>query len=181
MAGGGPLPVREYANGNEMLTRYAEIRRRTFDCKPVSAEPPAFVPQVRKVSEIPAPNIKLTRAAFEAGRAVALAGKKPLIDMLRITCAATGVTAHEIKSESRSAPRVKARQIAMYLMHRMGRRSLTEVGMHLGGKDHSTVLHGCRKIDEIIPRIGMSNSTDPVRVAEKLWDTDWSLFRETAR
>lgn len=179
MAGGAPLPVREYANGDEMMTRYAEIRRRTYDIKEaVQAPTPSPPPPVPR---IPPPDLKLTRSVFEAGRAKALAGRKPLNDLLRITCAATGVTAREITGITRTGQRVKARQIAMYLMVRMGNRSLPEVGRALGGRDHSTVHHGCKKLDAFIPRLGLSNCTDPVRVAEKLWDTDWSLFREAAR
>jgi chromosomal replication initiator protein len=38
------------------------------------------------------------------------------------------------------------RQIAMYLSRRLTALSLGEIGDRLGGRDHSTVLHGCRKV-----------------------------------
>jgi chromosomal replication initiator protein len=41
---------------------------------------------------------------------------------------------------------VVPRQIAMYLMRQETEASLLEIGQALGGRDHSTVLHGCEKI-----------------------------------
>ena len=39
------------------------------------------------------------------------------------------------------------RQIAMYLMRAETDVSLLRIGQELGGRDHSTVLHACDKID----------------------------------
>ena len=39
-----------------------------------------------------------------------------------------------------------ARQVAMYLLKEEAQRSLSEIGRLLGGKDHTTVIHGCSKI-----------------------------------
>jgi chromosomal replication initiator protein len=41
---------------------------------------------------------------------------------------------------------VGPRQVAMYLMRQETEASLLEIGQALGGRDHSTVLHGCDKI-----------------------------------
>jgi chromosomal replication initiator protein DnaA len=41
---------------------------------------------------------------------------------------------------------VVPRQVAMYLMRQETEASLLEIGQALGGRDHSTVLHGCEKI-----------------------------------
>ena len=40
------------------------------------------------------------------------------------------------------------RQIGMYLAKKLTARSLPEIGRRFGGRDHSTVLHAVRKIDE---------------------------------
>jgi chromosomal replication initiator protein len=42
---------------------------------------------------------------------------------------------------------VMPRQIAMYLMRQETQASLLEIGQMFGGRDHSTVLHACEKID----------------------------------
>jgi chromosomal replication initiator protein len=39
------------------------------------------------------------------------------------------------------------RQVAMYLMRAETEVSLLRIGAELGGRDHSTVLHACEKID----------------------------------
>ncbi|WP_334175968.1 helix-turn-helix domain-containing protein, partial [Pseudoxanthobacter sp.] len=44
---------------------------------------------------------------------------------------------------------VRPRQIAMYLAKTMTPRSLPEIGRQFGGRDHTTVLHAVRKIEEL--------------------------------
>ena len=40
-----------------------------------------------------------------------------------------------------------ARQIAMYLSKEMTKSSLKTIGLHFGGRDHSTVIHACTAIE----------------------------------
>ena len=41
------------------------------------------------------------------------------------------------------------RQVCMYLARSLTRHSLEEIGGHLGGRDHSTVVHACSKIEQM--------------------------------
>lgn len=50
---------------------------------------------------------------------------------------------------------VLPRQVAMYLIRQETQASLSEIGKLLGGRDHTTVLHAWKKIDQAI-------RTDPV-------------------
>jgi chromosomal replication initiator protein len=43
----------------------------------------------------------------------------------------------------------RPRQIAMYLAKKLNSRSLPEIGRRFGGRDHTTVMHGVRKIEEL--------------------------------
>ncbi|MDU8942595.1 chromosomal replication initiator protein DnaA [Ovoidimarina sediminis] len=43
----------------------------------------------------------------------------------------------------------RPRQIAMYLSKQLTSRSLPEIGRRFGGRDHTTVMHGVRRIDEL--------------------------------
>jgi len=45
---------------------------------------------------------------------------------------------------------VTPRQIAMYLIRQETQTSLLEIGQLFGGRDHSTVLHACEKIDRSV-------------------------------
>ncbi|GAB4390013.1 chromosomal replication initiator protein DnaA [Albidovulum sp.] len=44
----------------------------------------------------------------------------------------------------------RPRQIAMYLAKRLTTRSLPEIGRRFGGRDHTTIMHGVRKIEELL-------------------------------
>jgi chromosomal replication initiator protein len=43
----------------------------------------------------------------------------------------------------------RPRQIAMYLAKQMTTRSLPEIGRRFGGRDHTTIMHGIRKVEEL--------------------------------
>ncbi len=44
----------------------------------------------------------------------------------------------------------RPRQVAMYLSKQLTSRSLPEIGRRFGGRDHTTVMHGVRKIEELM-------------------------------
>jgi chromosomal replication initiator protein len=52
----------------------------------------------------------------------------------------------DMYSKKRPASIARPRQIAMYLSKEMTQKSLPEIGELFGGRDHTTVLHACRKI-----------------------------------
>jgi chromosomal replication initiator protein len=55
-----------------------------------------------------------------------------------------------LKSKTRKREVVQARQIAMYFAKSMTKSSLATIGMHCGGKDHATVLHACRTVNNLM-------------------------------
>lgn len=56
----------------------------------------------------------------------------------------------DIKSKKRSQNIAYPRQIAMYLCRKLLTRPLAKIGEEFGGRDHSTIIHGCDKISEQI-------------------------------
>ncbi|WP_090732889.1 chromosomal replication initiator protein DnaA [Paracoccus homiensis] len=54
----------------------------------------------------------------------------------------------------------RPRQIAMYLSKQLTSRSLPEIGRRFGGRDHTTIMHGVRKIEEL--------STEDTSLAEDI-------------
>ena len=58
-------------------------------------------------------------------------------------------TADEIRGSRRSADIALARQVAMYLIREITGMPNSFVGEQLGGRNHSTVIHACNKIEEM--------------------------------
>jgi chromosomal replication initiator protein len=70
----------------------------------------------------------------------------------RVVAAYYDVEVGEIESHCRTARIVHIRHVAMYLTKVITGRSLPEIGRHFGRRDHTTVLHACRKIERVIER-----------------------------
>ena len=71
-------------------------------------------------------------------------------DILKIVGRHYNVARTDLLSPRRARSIVVPRQIGMYLAKKMTSRSLPEIGRRFGGRDHSTVLHAVRKIDDQI-------------------------------
>ncbi len=69
----------------------------------------------------------------------------------------------ELKAKKRNKNILFPRQLAMYLARQMTKLSLPEIGQAFGGKDHTTVLHSCKKIEQDI-----SMDQDLKNIIEKL-------------
>jgi chromosomal replication initiator protein len=55
----------------------------------------------------------------------------------------------DLLSSRRTRSITRPRQIAMSLTKSLTRHSLPEIGNAFGGRDHTTVLHACRKVKEL--------------------------------
>jgi chromosomal replication initiator protein len=81
-------------------------------------------------------------------------GKEPkrikIDDILRVVTKHYGVNRSDLLSSRRNRSIVRPRQIGMYLAKSLTSRSLPEIGRRFGGRDHTTVLHAIRKVDELI-------------------------------
>lgn len=60
-----------------------------------------------------------------------------------------GVDWLDITSARRSASIVRPRQVVLWAARRHTTLSLPQIGRRCGGRDHTTVLHACRKIAEL--------------------------------
>ena len=63
-----------------------------------------------------------------------------------------GLKLSDLKSPLRRQPIVAARSMSMYLARQLTKSSLEQIGAYFGGRDHSTVLHGCRRTEELLRR-----------------------------
>lgn len=70
----------------------------------------------------------------------------------------------DMHSSRRSRSIARPRQIAMYLAKQLTQRSLPEIGRKFGGRDHTTVMHAVKKVDEL-------------RAADRHFDEDVDMLR----
>jgi chromosomal replication initiator protein len=71
-------------------------------------------------------------------------------DIQKVVARQFSVARNDLLSNRRTRQIVRPRQIAMYLSKTMTPRSLPEIGRRFGGRDHTTVLHAVRKVEELI-------------------------------
>ena len=64
------------------------------------------------------------------------------------TCEAFGVSIEQLLSSSKAAPVAWPRQVAMYLARELTDQTLPAIGRAFGGRNHTTVLHACRRTAE---------------------------------
>ncbi len=60
------------------------------------------------------------------------------------------VKVSDLLSKRRSRSIARPRQMAMALAKELTNHSLPEIGDHFGGRDHTTVIHACRKVKELV-------------------------------
>lgn len=70
--------------------------------------------------------------------------------VIEATCKHYSISRIDLLSQRRTFSVMMPRQIAMYLAKTLTTRSLPEIGSKLGGRDHTTILHGVRKIDRLL-------------------------------
>jgi len=68
----------------------------------------------------------------------------------KVVCDYFDLPLEVLKSKTRKREVVQARQLAMYFSKSMTKSSLSNIGIHCGGKDHATVLHACRTVNNLI-------------------------------
>jgi chromosomal replication initiator protein len=79
-------------------------------------------------------------------------GQVTVQDIINRVCTAFSVTEEEIVGQSRRKNIVEARQVVAYLSRKVLDMSLSSVGLHLGGRDHTTIMHAQRKIESLIKK-----------------------------
>lgn len=72
-----------------------------------------------------------------------------IVDIQKVVAAHFGMRLADILAHRRTAEVVRPRQIAMYLAKILTLKSYPELGRRFAGRDHTTVLHGVRKIEAL--------------------------------
>jgi len=92
-------------------------------------------------------DLELVQTALE-GQIEASVKHISITDIIEVVTGYFGVRLSDLQSKKRSQSIAEPRQICMYLARNLTRHSLGEIGGHLGGRDHTTVMHACGKINQ---------------------------------
>ncbi len=71
-------------------------------------------------------------------------------DIQKHVAAHYNIKMSDMHSARRSRVVARPRQVAMYLAKKMTSKSLPEIGRRFGGKDHTTVMHAVKRVDELM-------------------------------
>lgn len=148
------MTFQEYTSAAEMRAAHKERQRRIWaDPKPIMvakvAKPKVSVPLalVRSMS------IRIRIAGWRAWDQIVFTNGNAYVReaitcerIIRLVCQVYDVSRGALLSDRRNRELVVPRQIAYYLAKQLTSRSLPEIGRRIGGRDHTTVLSGIRKI-----------------------------------
>lgn len=68
----------------------------------------------------------------------------------KVVCDFIGVKLDDLVAQSRKREIVQARQLAMYFAKELTNQSLKTIGLHFGGRDHSTVIHSLQTVNNLM-------------------------------
>ncbi len=68
----------------------------------------------------------------------------------QIVCKYFSVDENKVREKNRKKEVVLARQVAMFLSKKLTKSSLKTIGLHFGGRDHSTVIHAYNSIEQLV-------------------------------
>lgn len=92
--------------------------------------------------------------------------RNPRIEEIQAACGRHyGVKFYDMISDRRTANLVRARQVGFYLCRELTLRSLPEIGRRFGYRDHTTVLHGIRRIEHLaaLPTNYVASDIDAIK------------------
>ncbi len=92
-------------------------------------------------------NLELAQTALD-GQIEASVRHISITDIIDVVTNHFDVRLADLQSKRRSQSITEPRQICMYLARNLTKHSLEEIGGHLGGRDHTTVMHACNKISQ---------------------------------
>jgi chromosomal replication initiator protein len=95
--------------------------------------------------------ITLDLAKLMVEKLVSTPKRKITIDYIQKTvCDYYKIPCDLIQGKTRKREIVQARQVSMFFSKSLTKASLASIGSHIGGKDHATVLHACKTVNNLI-------------------------------
>lgn len=179
---GDPLAIlqnrmaRERAQKSRQRQKEAYKLSRKLGLAPACPLPAVIDPSVYHIPVQEAPAVKIepeperfTSAEAECLASIAAAaGRPPLIaEIIAAVARAYSETPGTLTGVRRQKVITFPRHLAMYLAKYMTNRSFPEIGRRFGGRDHTTVLHGCKKMSLFF--CNTESSAPNAEVAKLIW------------
>jgi chromosomal replication initiator protein len=157
-------------------TRLAILRSKAANMKvTLPADVLAFVAEkiVRNIRRLEGALLKVASFSALTGRPIDVPGAEKLLADVLLEEAQRQITIEGIQkrvadyfqlrhsdmvSRRRPANIANARQVAMYLSRILTRHSLQEIGEQFGGRDHGTVIHACRTVENLMEQDASARS-----------------------
>ncbi len=79
-------------------------------------------------------------------------GQTTIQDIINRACTIFSVSEEEIVGKSRRKNIAEARQVVAYLARKTLDMPLNSIGLHLGGRDHTTIMHAEKKVEELLKK-----------------------------
>ncbi|MFM2385529.1 MAG: chromosomal replication initiator protein DnaA [Bacteroidota bacterium] len=77
--------------------------------------------------------------------------KEITIDAIqKMVCDYYNISYEKLQAKTRKREIVQARQISMFLAKKFTKNSLKTIGEHFGGRDHTTVIHSCQTVNDLM-------------------------------
>jgi chromosomal replication initiator protein len=109
------------------------------------------IARLEKLARLPAQSLSVEMLAEQF--AVEAAMNRPTVERIAQRVGRYfQVEPRQLQARSRTRGTLLPRQIGMYLARQLTELSLQQIGAYFGGRDHSTVLHACRKVEEALAR-----------------------------
>jgi len=152
-----PIALPGEAVRRELLLRFAADRGMTLtDAAAAALAERLRVPAVGLLAALMEIEVGFGRTNIDVGEAHQYLAEHhhveppTLHNIASMTAKYFGLKVSDIKSPRRPQTVVASRGVAMYLARKLTGKSLEQIGAHFGGRDHTTVLHACRRTEKLI-------------------------------
>lgn len=133
--------MQEFSSEAALKRHYAEVRARLNPPSPRRVLTSIVQEVIPALEPLPIPPPEPPQSFDWSG---------PVARIQKYVCLQYGISKELMLSQSRIGKISFVRHVAMYLAHELTAMSLPEIGRRFGGRDHSTVLHGVKRIERLM-------------------------------
>ena len=161
------IPKPQLSYSDEMVKIVARLISHGFTADEIAAQIGASVEVVQAAAQAMLEKTEQAHSVLAAFMGP-LEKKYSLEDIMRFTCEKFNVTKRELKEQRRYSYHVLARQFFFYKCKQLTTKSYTEIARFCGDRDHTTVLHGVRKIERYVREGVLNDEGDVLKIPSNM-------------